>query len=126
MSALSLDDLLKGASAKYPDFEIETEENGRVLGFKPVLRLSKVKRKAVAEALDLRKQIDALPEDHDMDQAELMIKVIMGALEAAERTRGDFKVLAKWAGTEDLGIWLFLFEQYNEVTEAGEASPSES
>lgn len=125
MSALSLDDIAKGASSKYPDFEIEAE-GGRILGFKPVLRLPKAKRKLVADALDLKKQIDELPEDHDMDQAELMIKVLSGALKAAERTRGDYTVLEKWAGKEDLGIWLYLFEQYNEVTEPGEASPSES
>jgi len=125
MSALTLDDLRKGASDKYPDFEVEAED-GRILGFKPVLRLPKAKRKAVAEAMDLKKQIEELPEDHDMDQAELMIKVIMGALKAAERSRGDFTALEKWAGKEDLGIWLFLFEQYNEVTDPGEASPSES
>lgn len=125
MSALSLDDLRKGADAKYPDFEIEMED-GRVLGFKPVLRLPKNKRRAVADALDLKKRLEALPEDHDVDQAELMIGVLSDALKAAERTRGDFTLLAKWAGMDDLGIWLFLFEQYSEVTDPGEASPSES
>lgn len=125
MSALSLDDLRKGASAKYPDFEIEMED-GRVLGFKPVLRLPKAKRKAVAEALDIKKQIEDLPEDTDMDQAELMIKILSGAMKAAERTRGDYSLLEKWAGKEDLGMWLYLFNEYNEVTSAGEASPSES
>jgi hypothetical protein len=125
MSALSLDDLRKGADAKYPDFEIEMED-GRVLGFKPVLRLPKAKRRAVADALDLKKRIDELPEGHDVDQAQLMISVLSDALKAAERTRGDFAALAKWAGTDDLGMWLFLFEQYSEVTDPGEASPSES
>lgn len=125
MSALSLDDLRKGADAKYPDFEIEMED-GTVLGFKPVLRLPKPKRKAVADALDLKKRLEALPEDHDVDQAELMISVLSDALKAAERSRGDFSKLAKWAGMDDLGMWLFLFEQYSEVTDPGEASPSES
>lgn len=125
MSALSLDDLRKGADAKYPDFEIEMED-GKVLGFKPVLRLPKAKRKAVADALDLKKRMEALPEDHDVDQAELMISVLSDALKAAERTKGDFALLAKWAGMDDLGIWLFLFEQYSETTDPGEASPSES
>lgn len=125
MSAISLDDLRKGADAKYPDFEIETED-GRILGFKPVLRLPKKKRHAVSEALDLKKRLDALPEDHDVDQAQLMIEVLSDALKAAERTRGDFALLQKWAGMDDLGIWLYLFEQYSEVTDPGEASPSES
>lgn len=125
MSAISLDDLRKGADAKYPDFEIETED-GRILGFKPVLRLPKKKRQAVADALDLKKRLDALPEDHDVDQAQLMVEVLSDALKAAERTRGDFAVLQKWAGMDDLGIWLYLFEQYSDVTDPGEASPSES
>ena len=125
MSALSLDDLRKGADAKYPDFEIETED-GKVLGFKPVLRLPKAKRKAVADALDLKKRIEALPEDHDTDQAELMVSVLSDAMHAAERTRGDHAKLVKWAGLDDLGMWLFLFEQYSEVTDPGGASPSES
>lgn len=124
MSALSLDDLRKGASSKYPDFEIETED-GKVLGFKPVFRLPKNKRKAIAEAMDIQKRIEALPEDADVDQPELMIEILSDALKAAERTAGDHAALAEFAGTEDLGIWLFVFTEYSETTELGEASPSE-
>ena len=125
MSALKLDDLRKGADAKYPDFEIEMED-GRILGFKPVLRLDKKKRRAVRDALNVKKRIEELPEDADMDQATLMIATFSDALKAAERTRGDHAALVKWAGLEDLGMWLFLFEQYSDVTDPGGASPSES
>lgn len=125
MSAIKLDDLRRGADAKYPDFEIEMED-GRVLGFKPILRLNKAKRRAVADALDVKKRLEALPEDHDMDQATLMINTFSDAMKAAERTRGDHSALVKWAGLDDLGMWLFLFEQYTEVTDPGGASPSES
>lgn len=125
MSALKLDDLRRGADAKYPDFEIEMED-GRVLGFKPVLRLDKKRRGAVRDALDVKKRIEALPEDADVDQATLMINTFSDALKAAERTRGDHAALVKWAGLDDLGMWLFLFEQYSEVTDPGGASPSES
>jgi hypothetical protein len=125
MSALSLDDLRKGAENKYPDFEIETED-GKVLGFRPLFRLPKAKRKAVAAAFDLKNRVEALGEEPDVDQPELFIAVIADALKAAERTAGDFDALAKWAGTEDLGIWLFVFTNYSEFTDLGEASPSES
>lgn len=125
MSALKLDDLRRGADSKYPDFEIEMED-GRILGFKPVLRLNKARRRAVAEALDLQKRVENLPEDTDMDQATLIINTLSDALKAAERSRGDHAALVKWAGTDDLGMWLFLFEQYSEVTDPGGASPSES
>jgi hypothetical protein len=125
MSALSLDDLRKGAAAKYPDFEIEAED-GRVLGFVPIFRLPKNKRKLIAAAFDLKQRVDALPEGSDADQPELFISVISDALKAAERTKGDHAAFAKWAGTEDLGIWLFVFTEYSEKTELGEASPSES
>ena len=125
MSALSLDDLRKGAESKYPDFEIETE-GGKTLGFKPVFRLPKSKRKAIAEAMDIKKRIEALPEDTEVDQPELMISILSDALKAAERTKGDHAALAKFAGTEDLGIWLFVFSEYSEKTELGEASPSVS
>jgi hypothetical protein len=125
MSALSLDDLRKGAASKYPDFEIETED-GKVLGFHPLFRLPKTKRKAVAEALNVQSRIEALGEDTDVDQPELMITILSDALHAAERTRGDHAALAKWAGKEDLGTWLYIFQQYSEVTDLGGASPSES
>lgn len=125
MSALSLDDLRKGAEEKYPDFEIEMEE-GRVLGFKPLFRLPKEKRKIVSDAFDLKKRVDALPEDSEVDQPEIFIAVLSDALKAAERNKGDLDALAKWAGKEDLGIWLFVFTQYSEKTELGEAKPSES
>jgi hypothetical protein len=125
MSALSLDDLRKGAAAKYPDFEIETED-GKVLGFHPVFRLPKAKRKAIMEAMDVKSRVEALGEDTDTDQPELMISILSDALHAAERTRGDHAVLAKWAGKEDLGTWLYIFRRYSEVTDLGEASPSES
>jgi hypothetical protein len=125
MSALSLDDLRKGAAAKYPDFEIETED-GRVLGFVPIFRLPKARRKLVASAFDLKNRVEGLGEDSEIDQPELFISVLSDALKAAERTKGDHAELAKWAGTEDLGIWLFVFTEYSEKTELGEASPSES
>jgi hypothetical protein len=125
MSALSLDDLRAGAAAKYPDFEIEAEE-GKVLGFHPLFRLPKAKRRAVAEALDLQKRLEALPEDSDVDQPQLLIEVLSEALQAAERSKGDHAALRKWAGTEDLGMWLFIFNAYSEKTNLGEASPSES
>lgn len=124
MSALSLDDLRKGAAEKYPDFEIETED-GKVLGFKPIFRLAKNQRKAVAAAFDMKKRVDELPEDSDMDQPELFISILSDALKAAERTKGDHAELAKFAGKEDLGIWLFVFTEYSAKTELGEASPSE-
>ena len=125
MSALSLDDLRKGAESKYPDFEIETE-NGKVLGFKPVFRLPKSKRVAIAEAMDIQKRIEALPEDAEVDQPELMIAILSDALKVAERTKGDYAALEKFAGKEDLGMWLFIFTEYSEKTQLGEASPSES
>lgn len=125
MSALSLDDLRKGAESKYPDFEIETED-GKVLGFKPVFRLPKSKRQAIAAAMDIQKRIEELPDDTDVDQPQLMISILSDALLAAERTKGDHAALAKFAGKEDLGIWLFVFTEYSATTELGEASPSES
>lgn len=125
MSALTLDDLRNGAEKKYPDFEIETED-GRVLGFKPIFRLPKPKRKAIAAALDVQARIEALGEDTEVDQPELMVSILSDALQAAERTKGDHAVLAKWAGTEDLGMWLFIFQEYSEVTDLGEATPSEN
>ncbi|HEX9225080.1 MAG TPA: phage tail assembly protein [Arthrobacter sp.] len=125
MSALSLDDLRKGAEQKYPDFEIETED-GRILGFHPIFRLPKAKRRLVASAFDLKTRMEGIGEDSDVDQPELLISVLSDALKAAERTKGDHAELAKWAGTEDLGIWLFVFTNYSETTELGEASPSGS
>jgi hypothetical protein len=123
MSALKLDDLRKGAEAKYPDFEIETED-GKVLGFKPVFRLPKDKRKSVAAAFDLKARIEELGEESEVDQPQLFISVLSDALKAAERTEGDHAALAEFAGTEDLGIWLFVFTSYSETTDLGEASPS--
>lgn len=125
MSALSLDDLRAGAAAKYPDFEIEAE-GGAILGFHPLFRLPKAKRRAVAEAMDLEKRIKELPEGHDIDQPQLIIEVLSDALKAAERTKGDHAALLKWAGKEDLGMWMFIFAEYSEKTNLGEASPSES
>ncbi|HEX9088404.1 MAG TPA: phage tail assembly protein [Arthrobacter sp.] len=125
MSALKLDDLRKGAESKYPDFEIEAED-GKILGFHPIFRLPKAKRRAVAAAFDLKTRTEGLDEDSEVDQPELFISVLSDALKAAERTEGDHAALAKWAGTEDLGIWLFIFTNYSETTDLGEASPSES
>lgn len=125
MSALKLDDLRKAAEQKYPDFEIEAED-GKILGFKPVFRLPKAKRRLVAAAFDLKARIEALGDENEVDQPELFVSVISDAMKAAERTEGDFDALAEWAGTEDLGIWLFVFTSYSEATDLGEASPSGS
>jgi len=120
MSALKMDDLLAGAEEKYPDFEIETED-GKILGFKPLYRLPKSKRQAVAAAMNVEARIEALEEGADMDQPELFIAVLKDALEAAERTKGDAAKLAKIVGSEDLGVWLFIFRSYTEKTDLGEA-----
>jgi hypothetical protein len=125
MSALKLDDLRKGAEQKYPDFEIEMED-GKVLGFRPVFRLVKAKRKAVAAAMDVEARLKALPEDADMDQPELFVSILSDALLAAERTPGDHAALVETIGVEDMGVWLYIFREYSEKTELGEASPSES
>jgi Mycobacteriophage tail assembly protein len=125
MSALKLDDLRKAAGEKYPDFEIETED-GKILGFRPIFRLDKATRKAVAAAMDIEARLKALPEDADMDQPELLISILSDALQAAERTPGDHAALAEVLGTEDLGVWLFVFREYSEKTDLGEASPSEN
>lgn len=119
MSALKLDELLAAAEEKYPDFEIETED-GKVLGFKPVFRLPKSKRQLIAKAMDVKARIEGLPEDADMDQPELFINVLSDALKGAERTKGDHAVLAKAIGSEDLGPWLYIFQEYSEKTQLGE------
>ena len=125
MSAIKLDDLRKGAAEKYPDFEIEMED-GRILAFKAILRLDKKARRAVAAAFDLKARSAALTEEDDIDGLELTIAVLQDVFKYTERNRGDFTALKKWAGNEDLPMWEFLFEQWYEVTDAGEAVRSES
>ena len=125
MSAIKLDDLRKGAAEKYPDFEIEMAD-GRILAFKAILRLDKKARRAVAAAFDLKARSAALTEEDDIDGLELTIAVLQAVFKYTERNRGDFPALKKWAGNEDLPMWEFLFEQWYEVTDAGEAVRSES
>lgn len=125
MSAIKLDDLRKGAAEKYPDFEIEMED-GKILAFKAVLRLDKKARKAVAVAFDMKARAEALTEEDDIDRVDLTIMILQDVFKYTERTRGDFTALKKWAGSEDLAMWEFLFEQWFEVTDAGEVMRSES
>lgn len=123
MSAIKLDDLRKGAAERYPDFTVEMED-GKILAFQPVFRLDKKARKAVSLALDYQERAKALPEGSDQDQVEFLIAMMQDVFKLTERGRGDFTALKKWAGSDDLAMWMFLFENYNEKTEAGEASPS--
>lgn len=125
MSAIKLDDLRKGAAEKYPDFEIEMED-GKILAFKAILRLDKKARRAVSAAFDLKARSEALTEEDDIDGLELTIAVLQDVFKYTERTKGDFAALKKWAGNEDLPMWEFLFEQWYEVTDAGEAVRSAS
>lgn len=120
MSAIKLDDLRKGAAERYPDFSIE-QENGEIISFKPVFRLDKKARRAVATALDYQERAKALPEDSTQDQVDFLINIMQDVFRLTERNKGDFTALKKWIGNEDLGMWLFIFEEYNEKTEAGEA-----
>lgn len=113
MSAIKLSDLQQGADEKYPDFEIELED-GKVIAFQPVLRLNKAGRKAVVAALDITKKAD--DEDSDRD----MTDIIAEAFRLTARTPAAFNSLKKWAG-EDLLRWSYVFEQYQEKTNAGEA-----
>lgn len=125
MSALKLDDLRKGAAEKYPDFTIEMED-GSEIGFLALLRLDKKKRTACRGAMDIKARIAAIDKDADVDRVEFTISILQDVFRITERTKGDYMALKKWAGSEDLAMWEFLFEQWYEVTDAGEALRSES
>jgi hypothetical protein len=122
MSAIKLSDLQQGADEKYPDFEIEVDnEDGKepkTLAFQPVLRLNKAGRRAVATALDIRKRF-AVGEGEDETDDDLT-DAISDAFKLTARNVASFNGVKKWAG-EDLGRWLFLIEQYQGKTNAGEA-----
>lgn len=120
MSAIKFDDIRAGADAKYPDYEIE-QEDGKIIAFRPVFRLPSAKRAKVAEAFDISKRLEALTEDDQVDQSKLMCQVFADTFLLIERTKGDGAALKKWAGMEDLGMWLYLFNDYSEVTQLGEA-----
>jgi hypothetical protein len=121
MSAIKLSDLQKGADEKYPDFEIELDnedgEGVKLIAFQPILRLDKTGRKAVSAALDIRKRW-ATEEAQESD--EDFTDVIADAFKLTAREPEHFEALKKWAG-EDLTRWSFAFEQYQEKTGAGEA-----
>lgn len=123
MSAIKFDDIRKGADAKFPDFEIEAED-GKVIAFRPVFRLPSAKRQKVAEAMDLSKRAAALTEEDRVDQSKLLCQIFSDTFILIERSKGDGAALKKWAGMEDLGMWLYLFDSYSEVTQLGEALPS--
>lgn len=113
MSAIKLSDLQKGADEKYPDFEIEIED-GKVVAFQPILRLDKKGRKAVVAALDIAKRFGSEETDEDWTD------VYADAFKLTARTPAAFTAVKKFAG-EDLTRWSYLFDQYQEKTNAGEA-----
>ena len=115
MSAIKLSDLQKGAEEKYPDFEIELED-GKVVAFQPILRLDKKGRKAVIAALDIQKRTEAAGEESDEDWTDLY----SDAFRLTARTPAAFAAVRKFAG-EDLTLWSYLFNEYQEKTNAGEA-----
>jgi hypothetical protein len=115
MSAIKLSDLQQGADEKYPDFEIEIED-GKVVAFQPILRLDKKGRKAVVAALDIKKRVEDAGDESDEDWTDLY----SDAFKLTARTPAAFTAVKKWAG-EDLTRWSYLFDQYQEKTNAGEA-----
>lgn len=115
MSAIKLSDLQQGADEKYPDFEIEFAK-GKVAAFQPILRLDKAGRKAVVAALDISKRVQEAGDDSDEDWTDLYAS----AFELTARTPEGFELLKAWAG-EDLTRWSYVFDQYQEKTNAGEA-----
>lgn len=125
MSALKFDDIRKGVDAKYPDFEIETDD-GKILAFAPVFRLPSAKRAKVAEAMNISARAALLTEEDQVDQSKLLCQVFSDTFTLIERNKGDGAALKKWAGLEDLGMWLYLFDNYSEVTQLGEALSSRS
>jgi hypothetical protein len=120
MSAIKLSDLQQGADEKYPDFEIEVDnEDGKgskTIAFQPILRLDKAGRKAVSAALDIKKRWGSEEEANDEDYTDLYAD----AFRLTAREPGHFDALQAWAG-EDLTRWSYVFDQYQEKTNAGEA-----
>lgn len=115
MSAIKLSELQQGADEKYPDFEIEFEA-GKLAAFQPILRLDKAGRKAVVAALDIKKRAENADDDSDEDWTDLYAD----AFRLTARTPEAYELLKAWAG-EDLTRWSYVFDQYQEKTNAGEA-----
>lgn len=122
MSNLKLSDIQTAVDEKYADFVIEADLNEtgevKVLSFAPVLRLKKEDRTAMAKAVDIRARFS---EENDED----IVDVMSDAFRITARKPAHFTELKKWAA-DDPAKWLYLFEQYQEKTSAGEASPSGS
>jgi hypothetical protein len=90
-----------------------------VLAFQPVLRLDKKGRKAVSNALDLKKRW-AVGEEGETENDDDLTDAISDAFKLTARNVASYNGVKKWAG-EDLAKWLFLLEQYNAKTSPGEA-----
>ena len=116
MPVISLKDIQHAAEKKFSDYEIHTADE--VLYFRPALRLPKPKRRELAAALNIQERAKT-PTDDDL------FDVYKDAFRISAREEAMYDKLVEAVG-DDPAVWQELFIAFNEDTQAGEASPSES
>lgn len=121
MPKIILSDIQSAVEKKYSDFEVHLSD-GSVLLFVPAMRLPKEKRIQLSAALDIPGRAARLEADGEWDD---IYEVYRDAFRISEKAEGNYERLAKALG-DDPAAWQELFVAFNEDTQAGEASPSQS
>lgn len=117
MPSIKLSDIQAAADKKYGDFEVHLPDN-EIVSFAPALRLPKAQRRQLAAALNIQKRAEV---DDDAD----IYDVYRDVFRISARQTHGFDKLTEVIG-DDPAIWEELANEFLAVTEAGEASPSES
>ena len=116
MPSIQLSDIQAAANKRFGDFEIHVGDE--ILYFQPALRLAKDKRRELAAALDIEERAKVESDDDLYDVYQDVFRI-------SARGTGSFDKLKAAVG-DDPAVWQELFRSFNEDTQAGEASPSES
>lgn len=107
--SLKLSDLQSAADEAYGNFVVDLED-GTEVAFKPLLRLSKERREAVA----------TLHKDGDWSDPDAVVTNVKEFFRLRAVREADFKKLVKVLG-DDLAQWMTLFNLAAKAEEPGEA-----
>lgn len=117
MPKIILKDFQESINSKFADYEIHLP-SGEVLLFTPAIRMEKGQRRQLAEVMNIPKRAEV---DDDSD----IYDVYQDCFRVSEKVPGNFDKLKAVVG-DDPATWQELFIDFQEITQSGEASPSQT
>lgn len=117
MPKIVLKDFQESINSKFADYEIHLP-SGEICLFTPAVRMPKEQRRKLGAVMNIKARAE-VNDDSDI------FDVYRDTFRVSEKVPGHFDKLQEVIG-DDPAVWQELFIDFQELTQSGEASPSQT